>query len=319
MSAPLVSVVIPCFNQGQFLGDALHSVQAQNYPAIETIVVNDGSSDDTSAIASAHGARLIVQLNQGVSAARNTGLRAAHGEFVVFLDADDELLPDAVASGVAALRQNLAASCVVRRCEAMDTDRRPLPTRYVEVDPKKLYPQLLQQNFAWTPGAAVFRRERLAELGGFPTEFSPAADYAVYLMLARRREVEFRATPAVKYRQHTRNMSLDPALMLRATLEVLLRERKHVPREFMAEYRRGLHRWREYYGDQIVERLRRERRAGASSAWQRHAVWTLLTCCPTIVAKHGWRKMSRLLRGFAPGPVEPDRFQRDGVPPESPP
>src|SRR5262245_14329418 len=100
MREPLVTVVIPCYNQAHFLGAALNSISSQTYRAIETIVVDDGSTDDSGSVARAHGVRVLPQANQGVSAARNAGLRAASGDFVVFLDADDELMSHAVQSGV---------------------------------------------------------------------------------------------------------------------------------------------------------------------------------------------------------------------------
>src|SRR5436190_13119543 len=107
MAIPLVSVVIPCFNQARYLRGSLRSVHAQTWPRIESIVVDDGSADDTSLVAAMEGAtRVVRQRNRGLSAARNAGLANARGNYVVFLDADDELLPDAVRLGVESLRQH---------------------------------------------------------------------------------------------------------------------------------------------------------------------------------------------------------------------
>ena len=104
---PLASVVIPCFDQAGYLRGALESVRAQTWPALESIVVDDGSTDDTSDVARVGGATMVGrQENQGLSAARNAGLASAHGEYVLFLDADDELLPDAVCTGVEVLQRD---------------------------------------------------------------------------------------------------------------------------------------------------------------------------------------------------------------------
>src|SRR5687768_12090324 len=107
---PNVSIVIPCYNQARYLPAALASVRRQGYQPIECLVVDDGSTDDTAALAASLGARVISRPNGGVSAARNAGLAAARGELVVFLDADDELLPDAVAAEVAAFDANADAA-----------------------------------------------------------------------------------------------------------------------------------------------------------------------------------------------------------------
>lgn len=100
---PKVSVIIPCHNYARYLPDSVGSALAQSHEDIEVIIVNDGSTDDTREVAGrlirehpGRQVRLINQENQGVSAARNNGIRASTGEFFVPLDADDMLKPDYV-------------------------------------------------------------------------------------------------------------------------------------------------------------------------------------------------------------------------------
>src|SRR5688500_2053614 len=97
----LVSVVIPCYNHGAYLPEAVASVQSQNYPSLEIIVIDDGSTDNTKAVAAGlTGITYFYQPNQGLSAARNAGIRHSKGEFLLFLDADDWLLPEAIETNV---------------------------------------------------------------------------------------------------------------------------------------------------------------------------------------------------------------------------
>ena len=100
---PTVSVIVPVFNGEQFLGEALASAWAQSLAPLEVIVVDDGSTDGSAAIASRMNVRYISQANSGVSSARNAGLRVAQGQFVAFLDADDTWLPTKLERQVAAL------------------------------------------------------------------------------------------------------------------------------------------------------------------------------------------------------------------------
>lgn len=100
MSAPLVSILIPCHNAARWLAATLESALAQTWPDKEIIVVDDGSTDDSLAVArgfEVRGVRVISQPNRGAAAARNTALRAAHGDFFQFLDADDLLHPEKIA------------------------------------------------------------------------------------------------------------------------------------------------------------------------------------------------------------------------------
>ena len=119
---PVVSVVIPCFNQGRFLADAIDSVLGQTHRS-EAIVVDDGSTDNTLAVVKNYaGVVLIQQRNQGAAVARTSGLRQSRADFVVFLDADDRLLPDAVATGLEYLSMHGDWAFVTGHARLIDID-----------------------------------------------------------------------------------------------------------------------------------------------------------------------------------------------------
>jgi glycosyltransferase involved in cell wall biosynthesis len=107
---PRVSVIIPCYNHAHYLPDAVASVVAQTFADWEAIIVDDGSPDDTAAVAAeliarhpAHAIRLLRQPNQGLGASRNNAIRAARGEYILPLDADDAVEPAMLAQTVAVL------------------------------------------------------------------------------------------------------------------------------------------------------------------------------------------------------------------------
>ncbi len=306
-SAPRVTVVVPCRNQAHFLGAALASAARQTW-RVDTLVVDDGSTDETASVAQASGAVLLRQPPLGLSAARNQGLRAADGEYVIFLDADDELVPDAVESGVRLLERDRLATMVARCCRLIDEHGRDLPTNCPPPAEHDLYAAWLRRNLAWTPGAVVFRRAPLAAIGGFPDRVGPASDYAVYLRLARTSRVLFDARDAVLYRQHGGNMSRDAALMLRATLQVLRAERPSLPPGYGRAYREGLRAWRTFYGEQIVQQLRTALRLRRFGARELAAAGLLARECSGLLVQHIARKLSRVARGLPPTEVEPGRF-----------
>src|SRR5687767_7087291 len=99
---PLVSAIVPAFNAQAHIGEAVESILAQTYQSVECLVIDDGSTDGTSSVVDGFGShvRLIQQINAGVAAARNRGVREAKGRFVAFLDADDVWLPDKLARQV---------------------------------------------------------------------------------------------------------------------------------------------------------------------------------------------------------------------------
>ena len=116
MTEPAISVVIPAFEAESYIGDAIESVLAQTLPATEVIVVDDGSSDSTSAIASGYeGVNVVRQANRGPSAARNTGFAVCTGELVAFHDSDDLMEPRKLELQASYLAAHPACGCVVGR------------------------------------------------------------------------------------------------------------------------------------------------------------------------------------------------------------
>ena len=111
-TSPRVSVIIPCYNYGRFLSQAIESALAQTHSNLEIVIVDDGSTDDTAAVASAYKDRVVYhyQPNRGPSAARNTGIGLSSGQFLAFLDADDWLDPGFVAAGLQALSNHPEAA-----------------------------------------------------------------------------------------------------------------------------------------------------------------------------------------------------------------
>ena len=110
VAAATVGVVITTYNHAHFLGEALDSLRAQTRPADDIVVVDDGSDDNPGeVVARFPGVRGIRQDNRGLAAARNTGLTALRTRYVIFLDADDRLEPNAIAAGLACFgRRNRA-------------------------------------------------------------------------------------------------------------------------------------------------------------------------------------------------------------------
>ncbi len=114
MCDELISVIIPCYNDGPYLADAIESVLKQGYSQIEIIVVDDGSSDNSEAVAKSYGDQVtyIHQDNQGISAARNTGLKHCKGNYIGFLDADDMWSAGGLSVRLKTLKSHPTAECI---------------------------------------------------------------------------------------------------------------------------------------------------------------------------------------------------------------
>lgn len=268
---PLITVVIPCHNHASFLREAVVSVRQAGPADTEIVVVDDGSTDDTVAVASAFpGARCVSQPRGGLARARNRGLAESRGRLVVFLDADDLLLPGGLEAGLEAMSANPSAGLVTGRCRIVAADGRPLPTHEQPRIERDHYRELLRHNYIWMPAAAMFRREAIERIGGFDPSVDAAADYSAYLRLARSHPVHDHGRLVACYRQHGGNMSGNASRMLQETLTVLRRERPFVQHDpaLLEAYYQGWRHWRELYGSLLVDEIRRDLR---TRKWPRAA------------------------------------------------
>jgi glycosyltransferase involved in cell wall biosynthesis len=259
-AAPLVSVVIPCYGQARYLSDAIESVLAQTYPHLEVVVVDDASPDNTSEVAARYpGVRVVRQENTGLAGARNTGLRHTNGAYLVFLDADDRLLPNALADGLAAFSAHPEAAFVAGRCRHIDTMGSPLGTEQPHPEPGDHYEALLRSNVIWMPGCVLYRRVLFEAVGTFDGAVDASADYDMYLRVARQYPIHRHRSLVGDYRQHEGSMSRDPERMLAAVVTTLRRQWPYV-RSIPAlreAYQAGMRMWRALYGDDFASEVRR--------------------------------------------------------------
>jgi glycosyltransferase involved in cell wall biosynthesis len=270
--APLVSVVVPCYGQARYLEQSIESVLAQTYANLELVVVDDGSPDNARRVVERYpGARLVGQENRGLAAARNAGIRESEGELVVFLDADDRLLPRALELGVEELSRHPEAAFTFGRYRGIGVDGEEAPGEDQPRPADPPYALFLRYNFAGVPATGMFRRAALEQVGNFDEAVPGAEDYDLGLRISRQFPVRPHGEYVVEYRVHGAGMSRQSAKMLAVTLAVLRRQRPYVRRDpqLREAYREGRRFWRSYYGGPLVDQVRanfanREWRAAAA-------------------------------------------------------
>ena len=197
----LVSVVIPCYNGEHCVEQTLRAVLAQSYTPLEVIVVDDGSTDRTCEVVREvmPQAQLLRQPNSRVSAARNAGLAAAQGEFVIFLDQDDIWHPDQLARQVSWMQRHSVCGAVVCRYHHWYPDHGlyPTPASVWPPDPGLVtdpdftgwvYHQFLFDCWALTSGTLMRRAAVLAN-AGFDTALPYSEDWDLWLRLSQ--QVQF--------------------------------------------------------------------------------------------------------------------------------
>jgi glycosyltransferase involved in cell wall biosynthesis len=220
----LVSVIIPAYNQARFLESSLQSVFTQSYSNLEIIVVDDGSTDETSVVADRHVERIryIRQDNQGLAGARNTGIRAANGEFIGLLDADDQWLPSYLETMVSVATSHPEAAVYYCNARAMDVNGHNLPQLLGGPvrPPGTMRDSLLRANFL-IPSTILARRPILLEAGLFDQSLRSCEDWDLWLRLLPRYDFMGTSACLVRYRVHGSSLSTNPTGMQKAAQAVV--------------------------------------------------------------------------------------------------
>ena len=234
MSVPLVSVAVPAYNHAPFLSACLDSVRGQTYPCLELVVVDDGSTDDTLAVAERFAANhadrferlsVIHQANRGVSAASNRAIAACRGEWVHLLGSDDQLYPDKILRQQHAIEawRDPALALVYADVDRIDATGQWLSAATRNRPPPgpdhQAYLGLIRYNPIANPTVAL-RREAFLSIGGFDEQL-PLEDLDGWLRLSVHHAVA--RTPGIlaRYRRHDHNASQRQLMMFEATWDTL--------------------------------------------------------------------------------------------------
>lgn len=230
---PLVSVIIPNFNHGRWIRDAIQSVLHQDYRNFEIIVVDDGSTDNSREVVAAFGnqVRYIWQENQGLSAARNTGIRAAKGTHIGLLDADDMYESNFLSAQLSALQHDPIAHGVHCGYRFVDQLNRSLPqTETRSIPENELFQALLDGNFL-VPEAMLVRRSCYESVGPFDETLSACEDWDMWLRISRRFRITGTTQILTRHRVLAGSMSTDPDRMFTNRLAVLKKQLGTEPRD----------------------------------------------------------------------------------------
>lgn len=259
LTHPLVSIIIPTHNRAALLREAVDSALSQTYPNVEVIVVDDGSTDDTGEVLSEYAGqvRAVYQDNRGRSAARNVGIQASGGRFLVFLDSDDLLMPAAIQSQVDCLIAHPDVGVVYGDGYIMDAQGLlhtldPYVVRFPPREPEAFARSLLMRNH-FVIHAGLIRRTALPLQPVFGESLTRFEDWDLWIRmcLAGTRFVYIDQKSAV-YRRHAGNTDMADLTASRGpAAEIILHVvRNDLDRSLTGDIRRDV---RLYHIDLLVE------------------------------------------------------------------
>jgi glycosyltransferase involved in cell wall biosynthesis len=226
---PLVSAILPVHNRAAWIARAIDSVLAQTYPAVELIVVDDGSSDDTPRVLDRYGPR-ITRLRgewRNAYAARNAGIAQARGAWLAFIDSDDCWSPDRLAQQVPRLARSAVGLVYGDTRHVTGPPDALVPTGATSFGTTAPRRGRVQAAFVWgnfVPTITVLvRRDALAAIGGFDDGSPLGSDYAAWVAIARDHELDYCDRVVADYTVHPSGISFDLGRSLRARMDVVTR------------------------------------------------------------------------------------------------
>ena len=205
-TTPLVTIITPAYNQGRYLAETIESVLSQDYPAVEYIVIDDGSTDTTPEVIERYAGRLtaIRQENQGQARTINRGVDLAQGKYVGYLSSDDVLYPQAISRLVDALEADPSVVCAFPDANLIDASSQIV--KHNVCRPFDLTALIVEQECYIGPGA-LYRIAAARQVGGWKPQLKLGPDREFWMRLARFGEFHFLPEELGGYRLHTGSTS----------------------------------------------------------------------------------------------------------------
>ncbi len=295
---PGVSVIIPAYNSGHYLDEAVQSVIAQTFADWECIVVDDGSTEDLSRVEKMDPRiRLIRQPNRGTSAARNMGILNSVGEFIAFLDHDDIWFPRKLERQLAAFAEHPEAGLCHAAVEGIDADGNVVSPPVIGNFPR--WEEMLG-NGAPQLSTTMIRRETIAAAGLFDPLYPVVQDMDLFLRIARIFPIISVPSCELQYRWHGNNTSARHPTMYLETASVVMKYAALARRQpSPAAWRAVRAGWR-MAGGQAYEASRGALRRREIAPFLRH-IFFAVRCAPaqTTIAlmKYPFQRARRFARG----------------------
>lgn len=293
---PIISVIIPTYNYGHFVSEAIDSVLAQTYPHHEIIVVDDGSTDNTAEVVCRYPeTRYVKQRNQGLAAARNRGIQESRGDYLVFLDADDHLLPNHFQTCLDAFRTLPTIGWVCGNHRLFGEPDGTKPFHRCQPSPD-YYASFLRICIITNIATAMFRREVVLAVGGFNEKLRACEDRDFYLRLARQWPLYCHHEIIAEYRRTPGQMSKRGDAMLKSAMNVLHLQWPYARQRpvYVDAYQEGLFHCRRRYGEEALWQMVACARGGEWTKALR-ALWIMVVYYPEGLLNLFKGKMSRIL------------------------
>jgi GT2 family glycosyltransferase len=225
---PTVSVIVPAYNVARYIGEALASVFAQTFPDFEVIVVNDGSpdTDELEQVIEPYRTQInyIKRQNGGPSAARNTAISHAQGDYVAFLDGDDLWLPEYLSEQLKALHENPALDLIYADA-LLFGDSASAGRTYMQTCPSRgavTFESLLVEDCSVPTSCAVARRRSLVDVGLFDENLITSEDFDLWLRLAfHGGHIGYQQRVLAHHRLHATSLAASSTRMLQSQIRVL--------------------------------------------------------------------------------------------------
>ena len=265
---PLVSIVVITYNYERFVGEAIDSALSQTYPNIEVLVVDDGSTDGTTELVKNRFGDVVSYIyreNGGLSAARNTGIERAHGDYLCFLDSDDIILPHFVQGHVEYLEKNNDVDILCANSEYFGQLKGIVrPQIFGKGDRYFTYLDLITENLVAGVHTVMMRKDVFTACGLFDEKISHSEDHEFWLRCARKVIIGYRDIVVARYRIHGKNHSMLTQKMMTSIERFLcdqlskdLNEQEALAVKAELTYNAIREAWKKGYGSE-ARRLRRK-------------------------------------------------------------